>query len=172
MKNVALWITVLALGVMACKRTHRVSADQAKAPASVQSQASMHDTLFTYAKTPCFGGCQVFSLVVFNDYTFLYDGKKNVAHEGRYMGKFTAAQVQGLQQWVKAHPLNQYSPVYDNPQVTDLPSTLFGYALDPAHLLKIKCRYQYPEEFRELFTLLNEMIESASFEPLNNTDIK
>ncbi len=117
----------------------------------------MEDTLLWYSKTPCFGACPTFSLLVKMNGQVLYHGKQHVEKLGEFTGQWTADQLSALETEMKKIQFYQLSKIYDDSKVTDLPSMYIGYTKGN-QLYKIKCRYQYPNELKSLAKWLDSRV--------------
>jgi hypothetical protein len=119
------------------------------------------DTLLFYSKTPCFGACPTFRLIIKMNGEVRYEGQKNVNLLGTYQGNWSKEQMIALDQEMKKINFYGFQPTYDNPVVTDLPSMYIGYTKGDA-LYKIKCRVQYPNELKTLSQWLDNQINTMT----------
>ncbi len=121
------------------------------------------DTLLLYAKTPCFGACPTFRLMIKMNGEIRYEGQKNVNLLGTYKGNWSKEQMIALDQEMKKINFYHFQKIYDNPVVTDLPSMYIGYTKGN-DLYKIKCRVQYPNELKSLSQWLDTQINTTEFQ--------
>lgn len=121
------------------------------------------DTLLLYAKTPCFGACPTFRLIVKMNGDIRYEGQKNVTHLGTFQGHWTKEQLTALDEEMKKINFYGFQTNYDNPVVTDLPTMYVGYTKGN-DLHKIKCRVQYPNELKNLSKWLDNQINTSELQ--------
>ena len=78
---------------------------------------------FSLEHTPCFGTCPAYKIVINQDGSAVYLGRRFAAREGRYVGKVDAATMKQLYDKAVAVDFFTMKDKYDQ-QVTDLPSTI------------------------------------------------
>lgn len=129
--------------------------------------SDLHDTLLLYKKTPCFGVCPVFTLVVKMDGDVYLTGVKNTLFEGTQSTNWNAEQLKAIDHKMRELDIYNAPKSFDNPSVTDLPSMFIGYTKGE-NLKTVKCRYQYPNGYRELSAWLDEQIKTSTWKSLTN----
>ena len=72
-------------------------------------------------RTPCFGDCPVYSVVIKSDGSFRYHGMENVKHKGRHIGMVDQWNLRQLCHFIRESGYMQFSSSYSAP-VTDLPT--------------------------------------------------
>ena len=115
--------------------------------------------LLSYSRSMCFGPCPAFSLTVQVDGEAHYDGKANVKHVGEYAGHWPKSHLLALGRAAADVRLDQKTGTYDNPMVTDLPSTKLtfgGY--------QVLERINGPD-LQHLYTVLDSLIEITTWAP-------
>jgi hypothetical protein len=129
--------------------------------------SDLHDTLLLYKKTPCFGVCPVFTLVVKMDGEVYLTGVKNTLFEGTQSTNWNAEQLKAIDHKMRELDIYNAPKSFDNPSVTDLPSMYIGYTKGE-NLKTVKCRYQHPNGYRELSAWLDEQIKTSTWKSLTN----
>jgi hypothetical protein len=143
------------------------------APSSVLEESylippsDLHDTLLLYKKTPCFGACPVFTLVVKMDGEVYFTGVKNTILEGTQSANWNSDQLEVLDRKMRELDIYNAPKSFDNPAVTDLPSMYIGYTKGN-NLKTVKCRYQYPNGYKDLSAWLDEQINTSTWKSLTN----
>jgi hypothetical protein len=129
--------------------------------------SDLHDTLLLYKKTPCFGVCPVFTLVVKMDGEVYFTGVKNTLLEGTQSTNWNSEQLEVIDRKMRELDIYNAPKSFDNPSVTDLPSMYIGYTKGD-HLKTVKCRYQYPNGYKDLSAWLDEQIKTSTWKSLTN----
>jgi hypothetical protein len=129
--------------------------------------SDLHDTLLLYKKTPCFGACPVFTMVVKMDGEVYYTGVKNTLLEGTQSANWSAEQLEVIDLKMRALDIYNAPKSFDNAAVTDLPSMYIGYT-EGDNVKTVKCRYQYPNGYKDLSAWLDEQIKTSTWKSLNN----
>ncbi len=129
--------------------------------------SDLHDTLLLYKKTPCFGVCPVFTLVVKMDGEVYLTGVKNTLFEGTQSTNWNAKQLEAIDHKMRELDIYNAPKSFDNPAVTDLPSMYIGYTKGD-NLKTVKCRYQYPNGYKDLSAWLDEQIKTSTWKSLTN----
>jgi len=153
MKKLYFTLVIISISLLwACQKKKEASSTE-EAPVSDASYlipaSQKEDTLLWYSKTPCFGACPTFSLLVKMNGQLLYQGKQHVEKIGEFTGQWSADQLKALEMEMKKIQFYQFQKIYDDNKVTDLPSFYIGYTRGD-DLYKIKCRYHYPNELKSL----------------------
>lgn len=157
-----------------CLRSGRLPRNESKqAPKALDSylkpSADLHDTLLLYKKTPCFGACPVFTLTIMMDGKAYLMGQKNMQYIGGYTAEWNADVMKALDEKMRAIQFYSLPRVFDNPKVTDLPSTYIGYTLGN-NLHTIKCRYQTPQNLKDLSVWLDAEMEKTKWNLINSNN--
>ncbi|MEY2764602.1 MAG: hypothetical protein RLZZ205_1026 [Bacteroidota bacterium] len=166
--SIALVVTSLSTGCLRSGRLPRNEAKHAPQPMEryLQPSTDLHDTLLLYKKTPCFGACPTFTLVVKMDGEVYYNGRQNVAQLGDFKSEWSVDILKAMEDKMAALHFYDLPTKFDNPQVTDLPSMYLGYTKGN-HLHTIKCRYQTPQDLKNLALWLDGEIEKTKWNLIN-----
>ncbi|MEO8733314.1 MAG: DUF6438 domain-containing protein [Flavobacteriales bacterium] len=78
---------------------------------------------FSLEHTPCYGTCPAYMIIINQDGSAVYLGRRFAAREGRYVGTVDAATMKQLYDQAVAVDFFAMQDKYDQP-VTDLPSTI------------------------------------------------
>jgi hypothetical protein len=97
--------------------------DPDKAKADPSAMIGADSVYFSLEHTPCFGTCPAYKIVIDQDGSAVYLGRRFAAREGRYVGKVDAATMKQLYDKAVAVDFFTMEDKYDRP-VTDLPSTI------------------------------------------------
>lgn len=157
-----------------CLRSGRLPRNEGEQAPQVMDRylkpsSDMHDTLLLYKKTPCFGACPVFTLTVMMDGKAYLMGQKNMQYIGGYSAEWNTDVLKTLDEKMKAIQFYNLPRVFDNPQVTDLPSTFIGYT-QGQNLHTIKCRYQTPQNLKDLSVWLDAEMEKTKWNLINSNN--
>ncbi len=118
--------------------------------------------LVHYVRTPCFGTCPSFDLVVFSTGRVTYDGKNFVDNIGMYTGEWTSEQIGSI--FAIAAEINYFDlqDSYDNKLIMDLPS-VSTELWDGAVMKPVRDRYQGPDELKKLYEVLDNLIANTKW---------
>ena len=155
-----------------CLRSGRLPSNEGQhAPKAMDHylipSSDLHDTLLLYKKTPCFGACPVFTVVVKMDGEVYFTGVKNTLFEGTQSTNWRAEQLEVIDRKMRELDFYHAPKSFDNPAVTDLPSMYIGYTKGD-NLKTVKCRYQYPNGYKDLSAWLDEQIKTSTWKSLTN----
>ncbi len=120
-----------------------------------------------YKKTPCFGVCPQFEMVVMSDGKASYKGERNVDMVGVWTGEWSSKQIDRVMKAALEIGYFQLDDTYDNRLVTDLPATYTTLHLDGTDKT-IMNRYQGPKELQQVYTKLDEIIGEVKWSKLED----
>ncbi|MCH1576606.1 MAG: DUF6438 domain-containing protein, partial [Flavobacteriales bacterium] len=118
--------------------------------------------VLSYSRSMCFGPCPAFTLTVDADGQAQYNGKANVQNMGSHKAQWPESHLEGLAQTAAAMRLDQKAGVYDNPLVTDLPTTRLTFGKH--HVMD---RINGPD-LEPLYTALDSLIKATAWTPDSN----
>jgi hypothetical protein len=128
-------------------------------------------TFLIYKRTPCFGMCPYFDLTIYQSGYCIYEGKNFVDMVGFYHTRVESSVLQKIMNTAESIKYFSLADSYDNPNVTDLPTTTTGIMKDNT-LKQVAARYKSPKELQELYQVLDEMIEAARWTSMAEQKIK
>jgi hypothetical protein len=176
MKRNILFLPVLfiALTFAGCLRSGRLPRNEGNhSPKAferyLQPSSDLHDTLLLYKRTPCFGACPTFTMVVKMDGEVYFNGRQHVEMIGDYKASWDADRLQQLESKMQYLDFYKLPNIFDNPQVTDLPSTYIGYT-QGNNLHTVKCRYQTPQNLKDLASWLDQEISKTQWNQINSNN--
>jgi hypothetical protein len=176
MKRNILFLSVLfiALTLAGCFRSGRLPKNEGnQSPHAIerylQPSSDLHDTLLLYKRTPCVGACPTFTMVVKMDGEVYFNGRQHVEMIGDYKANWDADLLGQLESKMQALDFDKLPKIFDNPQVTDLPSTYIGYTLGN-NLHTVKCRYQTPQNLKDLASWLDQEISKTQWNQINSNN--
>ena len=103
--------------------------------------------LLTLLKTPCFGDCPVYDAYIDKDGNVYYHGLEYVTEVGVRTFKITDEELKELNSILAKKDFDSFAGTYDNPEMTDLPST---FILDKKKEVKIRLWKDIPDALIEL----------------------
>lgn len=74
-------------------------------------------------KTACFGDCPTFELHITEDGHVTFNGKNHVAKKGESKFQLSEEELKELKDLINKKEFSSFKNKYDNPKITDLPST-------------------------------------------------
>jgi hypothetical protein len=173
---------ILSLGFMllgsGCKKKQRVieevvdeniSQEQVAEPLESTAPEEPKDSLFLYyQKTPCFGTCPIFKMTIYRSGYAIYKGDNFVDMMGDFEARFSEGQMEAITAMANQVGYFDMGERYDDPMVTDLPSTIVEMLNQEGKRKKVLNRYQGPAEIQDLYKLINEMIDQVEWKPIEN----
>lgn len=89
-------IALLVLIISSCS-THKSLAEKSQTDNKIiQKEVTQKGEWIAYEKGYCFGTCPVFSIIIFNDGSVLYEGKANVKNIGKYTAQLSEEEMAKL----------------------------------------------------------------------------
>lgn len=149
---------------MACKSHKSEVSDTATNSTSVGAEYVPSDFKLELTRTACFGQCPAYSLSVNAEGVVEWQGELFVERKGKYAGKVSRSAVSSLYKRIQQSGFQQMKDNYDNPGISDLPSTIIALEADGKRK-KVVCRYDCPPEFQTLFKQLEAGIDTSGLRP-------
>lgn len=112
-------------------------------------------------RTICFGGCPEYLFNVYPDGYATYEGKSNVAREGKYQATLSVEQLEQLKSTFEEAQFMEFANVY-SANVTDLPTTYIYYH-DGKNGHKVTDYFGAPDELKALEKQVDEFIETLDW---------
>ena len=138
------------------KKTEMKSPENASAESlDMNSEEFAEMTVISLSKTPCFGVCPTFNFTVFANGMARYEGLKNVEKIGIFKAKLSKEEISQLLNGALSAGFFSLEDSYDNPSVTDLPSTITYLNMEGKEK-KVLCRYECDDRLKKV----NKMIEA------------
>jgi len=113
--------------------------------------------------TPCFGECPTYDLSIFSNRVVTFNGKKFTKIKGYQTGVITVDQYNSLLEQAEKAKLMEANEVYDNPAITDLPSTKILFIHDGAKKA-IVARYEVPGEITGFINYTYDLMEKIKWD--------
>lgn len=134
-----------------------------------QIAESPKDSLFLYyQKTPCFGTCPIFKMTIYQSGYAIYEGDNFVDMMGTFQARFSDEHMASISAVARHIGYFDMGERYDDPMVTDLPSTIVEMIDERGERKKVLNRYQGPAELQDLYKLINEIIDQVEWKPIEN----
>jgi virulence-associated protein VapD len=108
-------------------------------------------------------------MVVKMDGEVYFNGRQHVEMIGDYKANWDADRLQQLESKMQYLDFYKLPNIFDNPQVTDLPSTYIGYT-QGNNLHTVKCRYQTPQNLKDLASWLDQEISKTQWNQINSNN--
>jgi hypothetical protein len=177
MKYATLLLLSLSLVLFSCKKKK----DTVSTPTPVETPvvavdvveipvANDQDTLIYYRRGACFGMCPIFDMVVYKNGRAVYHGKNYVDRIGDYQTNIDLAALQKIKSVADQIGYFSLQESYDNPHVTDLPTTVTIIADENGKLKSVANRYKGPAGLRSLYEALDKMTEEQDWKLLTTKE--
>lgn len=114
------------------------------------------ETSVEMIKTGCFGSCPSYNFKLKGDGTATINGRTFVDYEGEHYRTYGADTTNMIFEQLIAADMEQYKKVYDDKNVTDLPTTYITFKHE-GQQKKIKMRIGFPKELGAMVDQLNEI---------------
>lgn len=131
----------------------------------VHTFGSAEDTVFfRLERTPCFGACPSYRVVIAKDGRAWYEGRRFAPREGAFTGQVTSETMGLLVDRADAIGFFGYKDLYDG-EVTDLPSTIIRVNADGKDKT-VKGRYKSPTEFKPFALYADSLLNGVTWTPV------
>jgi len=127
----------------------------------IHSVTGQTQKLLEMSKSPCFGFCPVYHLVVFENGLMRLSAKQNMKISGIYTKQLSAGEIKEIKSGLEKMKLSEYKDEYREP-VADAPSTEIIYYKDKA-MKKIVTNFLFPEPLQNLTDELNQHTQSENW---------
>jgi len=117
--------------------------------------------IISIEKLRCMGDCPVFTLQIYKNGFILYDGKMFVPLSGKYSGKISKKEVEGLKSKFLENDFFGFENFY-KAQVLDLQTTYIFFSHNGKEK-KIRDYSNPPEELRQLEELLTGLVDTVKW---------
>lgn len=121
--------------------------------------------VFRVYTSPCYGNCKEYTVTLYNNGLLILNGKKNISREGFYSLQLENYQQSELMEAFRAATAEGLFTIYpvDEPVPADVPSTVLAYPGNDGKDQRIRVYADAPVALQDLFTLVEEMAETASW---------
>lgn len=119
----------------------------AVAGCSPKIKPAKDDFSFFVKKTPCYGTCPTYELSVDAGGDVLYNAVRFTEQTGRFTKKISPEKLAQLKIAVRESPFFSWDTLYDDPGISDMPSTIVEIALD-GKKKKVVNRHKGPQDFK------------------------
>lgn len=134
----------------------------------VEKPVTPKDSLvIAFEKTPCYGRCPVYKVKVYASGFATYEGMNFVEKMGLYSTHFTQTQIENIYQ--DALKINYFAldAEYNNPNVTDLPSTISEINYN-GKANRIRARMGVPDKLKRFHENLAVTLLEKDWKPYSN----
>ena len=152
---------LLALLCLACGGPQELQYDEDGNP--------IYTRMVEFQRGACYGECPVYTLTVYNEGLAKFNGKKFTDKTGIHTKQLSKAQVSELRSALEKAKLFQYPDSYSNGIVDAQLTTLTYYSENDGPVKRITGKDDRPEALKALDTRLVELVNSAGWESLKDT---
>lgn len=117
-------------------------------------------TFLKLSKTPCFGDCPVYTVTIDKKGNVTYNGIEFVLEKGVRKFQLTPNQFNSLKEKLNKKDFSSFNAKYDNPKLTDLPSTHIDYN---GKQIEIRIWRNVPDELIAIHEHLEEILLKKKF---------
>lgn len=170
--RIFLFIAVLAASI-SCKSQKNAAAELAESEAQVpdtvvmivEKPAQPKDSLvISFEKTPCFGRCPVYKVKVYQSGFALYEGINFAEKMGMFSTFLTKLQIENIYQSAIEIGYFELDSEYNNPLITDLPSTISRINYDGKDH-RVMARNNVPEKLKVFHDNLSVTLLEKNWKP-------
>lgn len=113
-----------------------------------------------FRKTPCFGDCPVYEISINKNGKVQYNGIDYVLIKGKQEFQLTDEQFSTLKEKLAKKSFSTFKDTYDDPQISDLPSTYLTHNSKQIH---IRIWKNIPDELVEVTEYLEDILVAKKF---------
>jgi|SRR5690554_2816071 len=170
--RILLFIAVIAASI-SCKNQKSATTDIAESDiitqdtlvVIVEKPVQPKDSLvISFEKTPCFGRCPVYKIKVYESGFALYEGINFAEKMGMYSTVLTKSQIENIYQSAIGIDYFNLDSEYNNPLITDLPSTISRINYDGQDH-RIMARNNIPEKLKIFHDNLSVTLLEKNWKP-------
>lgn len=157
-----IFLITIATLLFSCKNTEKSqeitkTAKPTKLKATKLPEAAMKESLFlSMERTPCFGKCPTYKIMIFNTGNVIYEGYSNTKHIGKFQNQLSKKQLNEIKTMMDEINIMEMKDVYDT-KATDLPSTIL-FIVNNNSKKKILDRMEAPAELKQFEKLIDYLV--------------
>lgn len=170
-KTIAL-LLVSAIAFAACTG-QRDTAEQATKPAPQQQDppkastpdaAAADSTVLRLERTPCFGACKAYRIIVYRSGYAIFEGRANMEKMGPHSARIGTDTIATIARMAQDRGFFEMQDKYDA-DVTDLPSTYLRIAAAGKDK-QVLARVGQPQAFKELVSDIEAILLPVAWKPV------
>jgi len=131
-----------------------------KSPEQAIEKVQESQFLITMERTACFGKCPVDETTLSSDGQLWYKGVQFSIVDGSYYSNTDKGDY--FQELYDTYFSMDYQDEYDDPYISDMPSTIFSFYKDNVVVKKVIIRVDGPSELRELEGKIKAILKETS----------
>lgn len=112
-------------------------------------------------KTPCFGTCPEYEMMIFNDRTVFIDARQHLPIKGKFRSELSQAKYQELIEMFENSSFFDFEDRYTS-NITDLPTTYLTYR-NESQAKKIMDYHGAPQELKALENAVHDIIAALDW---------
>lgn len=116
--------------------------------------------LVSIRKTPCFGDCTVYDVTINKEGSVTYYGTKYVLKKGKHEFKLSDKEFEKLNAMLTVKSFDEFNDIYDNPAISDLPST---FIIHKGKQVKIRLWKNIPDELINIHEYIEGILLDKKF---------
>jgi len=170
MKLSVISLLVVAITAMACAAKKNSGTMIEKEYAAFKPVEKNDSVFASIHRSFCFGTCPVYTLTINNNGDALYEGTRNVEMMGSYSGKFSAAQMNALIESAKSINYMSMDNTYDDPNITDIPSTTTSIVIDGKRK-EVMRRKGFPQEIKTFESTFDDLAKEVKWTMIKAVEV-
>lgn len=172
MRNTIALLFASTLALAACTG-QRDATEQAEKPltqqqdppkATTASTATSDSLVLKLERTPCFGACKAYRIVVYRSGYAIFEGRANMEKMGPHNGHIGADTIATIARKAEQHGFYEMQEKYDA-DVTDLPTTYLRIVAAGKDK-QVQARVGQPDDFKELVAEIEAMLLPVAWKPV------
>jgi len=124
---------------------------------TINTIAIIPQAIFSLEKTPCYGTCPSYKVIVFENDSLYYEGIMYVAKEGKIAKKLPKGTVNQLVEQFRGAFFFKFQNQYTS-NMLDYPTTYISFT-DKGITKKIMDYYKAPERLKQLEMLISDLVK-------------
>ncbi len=138
---------------------------------SPQIEKGKLDTLFaSIEQTPCHGTCPTFRFNIYSTGYAEYEGIRFTERDGWFKTWISSDHMEEIQEMAQRIGYFKMNERYEDPFITDFPSTITAYKLDDRYKQVVNVHHETPEALKQFEKLLLHVMNQSEFIPLDVKD--
>ncbi len=159
---------ILTLALAGCHGHKNVSENEKQPRVKLPDDNVNADRLFlSFERTVCFGACPTFKMTIKQSGQAHYSGEANVKFIGEYEAVVSDSLMRDIINNAEAIPFFNLNEIYNDPAVTDLPSTIVYLNYDGQEKY-VTARFNVPENLQGFILYLQKISDSIDWKAVDD----
>ncbi len=159
------YILSVVLVFSGCKSQEKQNDHTQNKPAKTVELEDKDRPFMSIERTACFGACPTYKMTIYHSGKAEYHGEMNVKHIGDFRSQVSQSVMDDIVKNAKEISFMELENVYNDPNVTDLPSTIIYLHYDQQEKY-VTARFNVPDNLQGFIVYLQKVVDSIDWQPV------